>query len=123
MSYNILMKLTLLLLTLILSTAQANLGTYKDGRFIYPNTNKPYTGSLDILNNDWGKDVVELSKDYVNGLQHGNEKVFYRTGRLKSLAKYINGKVEGAAEFYYDDGTLADEVDYFDGKVIERVVG
>jgi len=45
-----------LLLTLILSTAQANLGSFdKQGRFIYPETNKPYTGNLDVINNDWGE--------------------------------------------------------------------
>ena len=59
MSYNYShMKYTLLLLTLILTTAQANLGSYKNGKFIFPNTNKPYTGNLETINNDWGKDAV-----------------------------------------------------------------
>ena len=97
---------SILIFLVLNAPAQANLGSYKDGRLINPNTNQPYTGNLDIINEDWGKDAVEFSKDYIDGVQHGNEKVFYRTGQLKSLAKYINGKVEGAAEFYYDDGTL-----------------
>ena len=103
------MKYTLLLLTLglALTTAQANLeATYRNNLLMNPNTNQPYTGNLETINNNWGKDAVEYSQEYVNGLQHGNEKSFYRTGQLKSLAKYINGKVEGAAEFYYDNGTL-----------------
>ena len=59
------MKLkTLLLLTLLLSTAQANLGTFKDGKFIYPETNTPYKGNLEVLNNDWGGNAVEFSKGY-----------------------------------------------------------
>jgi len=59
------MKLkTLLLLTFLLSTAQANIGTFKDGKFIYPETNTPYTGNLEALNNDWGDNAVEFSKDY-----------------------------------------------------------
>jgi hypothetical protein len=55
----------LLLLALILSTAQANLGSFKDGKFIYPETNKPYTGNLDVINNDWGEDAVEINKRFV----------------------------------------------------------
>ena len=97
---------SILIFIMLNAAAQANLGTFKDGRLINPNTNQPYTGNLEVLNKDWGNDVVEFSKDYVDGLLHGNEKVFYRTGQLKSIAKYINGKVEGAAEFYYNDGTL-----------------
>ena len=101
------MKHTLLLLALIISTAQASLeATYRNNLLINPDTNQPFTGNLDVINNDWGKDAVEFNKDYVDGILHGTEKVFYRTGQLKSVAKYINGKVEGAAEFYYDDGTL-----------------
>ncbi len=74
------MKHTLLLLTLILTTAQANLGTFKDGRLINPETNKPYTGNLDVINNDWGKDAVEFNNDYVDGVLHGTEKSFYKSG-------------------------------------------
>ena len=60
------MKYTALLLTLILTTAQANLGTFKDGRLINPNTNKPYTGNLDVINNDWGKDAVLESESNID---------------------------------------------------------
>jgi len=62
------MKYTLLLLTLILTTVQANLGTFKGERLINPDTNQPYTGNLEVLNKDWGNDVVEFSKDYVDGV-------------------------------------------------------
>ena len=85
------MKPILLLFTLILTTAQANLGTFdKQGRFIYPETNKPYTGNLDVINNDWGKDAVEFNKDYVDGILHGSEKVYYQSGKLKSVGYFIN---------------------------------
>ena len=76
MGYNILMKLILLLLTLVLTTAQASLGTYKNGKFIFPGTDKPYTGNLDVLNNDWGKDAVEINRDYVDGIIQGTEKSY-----------------------------------------------
>ena len=62
------MRFILLLLILALTTAQASLGTFKDGKFIFPGTNIPYTGNLDVLNNDWGKDAVEINRDYVDGV-------------------------------------------------------
>jgi len=63
------MKYIPLTLLLLSSLAQASLGSYKHGKFIYPNTNKPYTGNLDVINNDWGVDAVEFNKDYVDGAE------------------------------------------------------
>ena len=74
------MKYTLLFIFLF-GMAHANLGTFdKEGRFIYPETNKPYTGNLDVINNDWGKDAVEFNKNYVDGILHGTEKSYYKSG-------------------------------------------
>ena len=110
------MKDQLILFITLLTTAQANLGTFDNqGRLLNPNTNQPFTGNLDVINQDWGKDAIEFNKDYVAGLQHGDEKVFYKTGQLKSVAKYIKGKVDGVAEFYYEDGTLKARVFMQDG--------
>jgi len=110
------MKHTLLLLALILTTAQANLGTFdKQGRFIYPATNKPYTGNLDIINNDWGVDAVEFNKDYVDGVLHGNEKVFYQSGKLKSLGHFNKGVLVGTVELYYEDGSIQARVNFNNG--------
>jgi len=101
------MKHTLLLLTIILTTAQANLGSFdKEGRFIFPDTNKPYTGNLDIINNDWGKDAVEFNKDYVNGILHGTEKSYYKSGKLKTLGYFNQGKVDGVVTGYFEDGSI-----------------
>ena len=105
-AFRIKMKHTLLLLTLILTTAQANLGTFKDGRFIFPETNKPYTGNLDVINNDWGKDAVEFNKDYVDGVLHGTEKSYYQSGKLKSLGSFKRGILDGIVTGYYEDGTI-----------------
>ena len=100
------MKHTLLLLTLILTTAQANLGTFKDGKFIYPDTNKPYTGNLDVINEDWGKDAVEFNKDYVDGVLHGTEKTYYQSGKLKSIGHFTKGILDGVVTGYYKDGSV-----------------
>ena len=106
-----------LLLTLLLlsSLAQANLGTYKNGKFIYPDTNKPYTGNLDVINNDWGKDAVEFNKDYVDGVLHGAEKVFYRSGKLKSVGYFNKGLIDGTTTLYYEDGSVQAEVNFSNG--------
>ena len=106
-----------LLLTLLLlsSLAQANLGTYKNGKFIYPDTNKPYTGNLDVINNDWGKDAVEFNKDYVDGALHGAEKVFYRSGKLKSVGYFNKGLIDGTTTLYYEDGALQAQVRFNNG--------
>jgi antitoxin component YwqK of YwqJK toxin-antitoxin module len=106
------MKYTLLLLTLILSTAQANLeATYRNNLLINPNTNQPYTGNLETINNDWGKDAVEYSQEYVNGLRHGNEKAFYQTGILKSEGNFDQGTIEGVVSLYFEDGSLMGRMD------------
>ncbi len=101
------MKFILLLLTLILSTAQANFNTtFRNNLLINPDTNQPYTGNLEVLNNDWGKDAVEFSKDYVDGLLHGAEKTYYQSGKLKSIGYFTKGILDGVVTGYYKDGSV-----------------
>ena len=116
------MKLALLLLTLILATAQANLGAYKNGKFIFPDTNKPYTGNLDVLNNDWGKDAVEFNKNYADGVLHGEERSYYQSGNLKSLGSFKRGVLDGAVTGYYEDGTIQVRAFYDNGVKQGRVI-
>ena len=117
------MKFILLLLTIILSTAQANLGSFdSNGKLIYPETNKPYTGNLDIINNDWGVDAVEFNKDYVDGVLHGAEKVFYRSGKLKSVGYFNKGLIDGTTTLYYEDGALQAQVSFNNGMHEGRAV-
>jgi antitoxin component YwqK of YwqJK toxin-antitoxin module len=100
---------------LLTSLAQANLSTYKHGKLINPDTNKPYTGNLEVANNDWGKDAVEFSKGYLNGYLHGSEKVFYQSGKLKSLGHFNKGVLGGTVELYYEDGSIQARVDFNKG--------
>jgi len=117
------MKHTLLLFTLLLSTAQANLGSLdKQGRFIFPETNKPYTGNLDVINNDWGKDAVEINKNYVDGVLHGEEKSYYQSGKLKSVGTFNQGKLDGIVTGYYEDGTIQVRATYVNGVKQGRVI-
>ena len=117
------MKYILLLFTLILATAQANLGSLdKQGRFFYPETNKPFTGNLDVINNDWGKDAVEFNKDYVDGVLHGTEKSYYQSGKLKSLGSFKRGILDGIVTGYYEDGTIQVRAIYDNGVKQGRVI-
>ena len=101
------MSKLILIFLLLTSLAQANLGSFdKQGRFIYPETNKPYTGNLDVINNDWGKDAVEFNKDYVDGVLHGTEKSYYQSGKLKSLGSFKRGILDGIVTGYYEDGAI-----------------
>jgi len=117
------MKYILLLLALILTTAQANPGSFdSEGRFIYPETNKPFTGNLDVINNDWGKGAVEFNKDYVDGLLHGTEKSYYQSGKLKSLGSFKRGILDGIVTGYYEDGTIQVRATYDNGIKQGRVI-
>ena len=107
--------LTTILLISTLTTAQANLGTFKGERLINPDTNQPYTGNLEVLNKDWGNDVVEFSKDYVDGLLHGTEKSYYKSGRLKSIGKFNQGKVNGVVTSYYENGVVQIKANFNNG--------
>ena len=95
------MKHILLLFALFSIDIQANLGTFdKQGRFIYPATNKPYTGNLDVINNDWGVDAVEINKNYVDGVLHGEEKSYYQSGKLRSVGSFKYGILDGIVTGY-----------------------
>jgi len=101
------MKNTILLLTLLLSSATfANLetATFRDSLLIDPGTNQPFTGNIELINTDWN--TVELSKDYVDGLLHGIERIYYQSGQLQSAGSYQNGLMEGVTKVYYEDGSL-----------------
>jgi len=117
------MKYALLLLILILSTVQANPGSFdSEGRFIYPETNKPYTGNLDVINNDWGVDAVEFNKDYVDGVLHGTEKSYYQSGNIRSVGHFKRGVLEGIVTGYYEDGSIQVRAIYDNGVKQGRVI-
>ena len=106
-------KYVLLLFILTLNVAQANIqATYRNGLLINPSTNQPYTGNLETINNDWGKDSIEFSQEYVNGAMHGADKVFYKSGKLKTIGYFENGLLEGTTKIYFEDGSLMGSVDF-----------
>jgi len=117
------MKFILLLLTLILATTQANFNTtFRNNLLINPDTNKPYTGNLDVLNNDWGVDAVEFNKDYVDGVLHGTEKSYYQSGSIRSIGHFKRGILEGIVTGYYEDGSIQVRAIYDNGVKQGRVI-
>ena len=102
-----------LLFILTLNVAQANVqATYRNGLLVNPSTNQPYTGILETINNDWGKDSIEFSQEYVDGAMHGADKVFYKSGKLKTIGYFENGLLEGTTKIYFEDGSLMGSVDF-----------
>ena len=99
------MKYTLILLFLV-TTTSLSLGSFKNGLLIDPDTNKPYTGNLEIINVDWGTGLVEFSKDYKKGVLHGLEKTYYKSGVLKSVGKFNHGLLDGDVTGYYENGSV-----------------
>jgi antitoxin component YwqK of YwqJK toxin-antitoxin module len=88
-------------------SAQANFNaTFRNNLLINPDTNKPYTGNLDVINNDWGVDAVEFNKDYVDGVLHGTEKSYYQSGNIRSIGYFKRGVLEGIVTGYYKDGSV-----------------
>ena len=117
------MRCVFLLLTLILTTAQANFDpTFRNNLLINPDTNQPFTGNLDVINNDWGKDAVEINKNYVNGVLHGAEKSYYQSGKLRSLGYFKRGILDGIVTGYYEDGTIQVRATYDNGVKQGRVI-
>lgn len=107
------MKHILLVMLALLPTAHADtLATYRNGLLINPSTNAPYTGNLETINKDWGKDSVEFSQEYVNGVMHGADKVFYKSGKLKTVGYFENGLLEGTTKIYFEDGLLMGSMDF-----------
>lgn len=108
------MKNIILFILLLHSFANASPTIFKDGLLLDLNTNKPYTGNIKVINEDWGDNAVESSKDYFNGLLHGQEKVFYKSGVLKSVGYFRDGMLNGTISIYFEDGTLMGRMEMSD---------
>jgi len=79
-----------------------------------PETNLPLTGNLDVINDDWNG-AVEVNIEYVDGLKHGEEKAYYKSGALRSVGHWSNGLIDGITEVYFEDGSLMIRMNFVDG--------
>ncbi len=99
-------RMVVLFVLLLNSLASASPHVFKNGLLLDSNTGRLYTGNIEVTNEDWGDNKVEISKDYVNGLLHGQEKVFYKSGQLKSVGYFREGVLNGTVSMYFEDGAL-----------------
>ncbi|HIG89153.1 MAG TPA: toxin-antitoxin system YwqK family antitoxin [Candidatus Thioglobus sp.] len=116
------MKYLTVLLLIVFGNAQSSLSTFKNSLLMDHNTNLPYTGVLESYNQDWNNNQVEFAQSYVGGIKQGDEKGYYKSGKLKSIGKFIKGKIEGVVELYYENGTLQARVDMNNGAKEGRAV-
>lgn len=61
-----------------------------------------------------GKTLL-LTEEYKEGELHGEQKVFYKTGKLTKHAHYKNGKLDGVRKIYSKEGEIIEELTYKDG--------
>lgn len=52
---------------------------------------------------------------YKNGFPYGTHKVYYESGKLKSVKTYAYSKLNGPSKVYFEDGVLKESGAYEDG--------
>ena len=85
----------------------------RDGKIYVIGENKPYTGTF-IKKFENGN--LREEKNYKNGLRHGKQEIYDRSGQLLLLDTYKNGQKDGPHRGYYENGNLQTEAMYKNGK-------
>lgn len=70
----------------------------------------------------WMMNGEVIEDNYKNGKLHGNEKVYYKNGKIKFDRNYVENKLEGKSYGYNEDGSLDWEATYKDNKQIDPPV-
>jgi hypothetical protein len=52
---------------------------------------------------------------YKDGVQEGEEKIFFPSGKVEEVRHYKAGKPEGLAQTFYESGVLRSEVNFVNG--------
>jgi antitoxin component YwqK of YwqJK toxin-antitoxin module len=65
---------------------------------------------------------VEKISYYEQGLLHGEAKLFYPSGKIRSTCPFSHGQREGLSLSYYEDGSKAEEIRYQADKVVGEAV-
>ena len=82
-------------------------------RFLAPPSIKPFTGNLIIINSH--EEWKMADKNYVDGILHGSEKLYYQSGKLKSVGYFKKGLIDSTTTLYYEDGTVQAQVSFNTG--------
>jgi antitoxin component YwqK of YwqJK toxin-antitoxin module len=91
--------------------------TYKRGSRVYRvKTEKPFTGVVvgkDHKNRHHRR--LRFEKTYVDGLQDGVTRYWYKNGQLESVIPYEKGKIDGIVVRYYQNGNRRSKIHYVKG--------
>lgn len=58
---------------------------------------------------------IGLRKNYIEGIENGEQISYYPNGNIRSIFPYINGKIEGIIEWYRQDGSIFDSSEIING--------
>jgi antitoxin component YwqK of YwqJK toxin-antitoxin module len=113
----LLILLLLIPLNIACSSPVSHSETYKRGNRVYRvKTEKPFTGVV------VGKDRknyqhrrLRFEKTYVDGLQDGVTRYWYKNGQLESVIPYEKGKIDGIVVRYYQNGNRRSKIHYVKG--------
>ena len=85
----------------------------RDGKIYVIGENKPYTGTF-VKKFENGN--LREERNYKNGLRHGKQEIYDRSGQLLLLNTYKNEQKDGHQKLYYENGNLRAEDKYTNGK-------
>ena len=57
----------------------------------------------------------DIERNYVNGIQAGEENYYYETGKIQSKSEWIDGLIQGQQIVYYESGATKFINNYLDG--------
>lgn len=63
-----------------------------------------------------GKTII-LEENYIDGKLSGENKIFYKNGKLTELSHYKEGKLHGNSKRYSDEGKLMGDLNYVNGEL------
>lgn len=99
------------------SSPVAHSEVYQQGDRVYRvKTEKPFTGV--VVGKDrknYRHQRLRYEKTYVDGLQEGITKYWYKNGQLESAIPYEKGKIDGIVMRYYMDGKRRSRIHYVNG--------
>ena len=79
-------------------------------------TNSKASDRFEIRKSYFETGDLWVETPYLNGKEHGTEKIYYKSGALLCETPYVKGKIHGITRSYYESGALERESPYVNGK-------
>lgn len=73
-------------------------------------------GNFDGLYRQYNKSKIYIEKQFLNGVLHGEARIYETNGKLSHRCNYVDGKIEGPSETFISD-KLYLRCHYIDGKL------